>query len=228
MLDVAIAALDGTIVSLNAAIAAIHTTSAIHTTVVSGARDTGGAVTVATEVTTIPTVMHTKVLSVGCTEVVAVSVIVSSSAYSVPGVGTAIGVEEERTTKIEVVTIRVAGIDIVLLLAALIWGLWSTHQKEISLQSKIAFLVCTALLGIPFYGHGAGSFVIGILVLVLLAAILFSYIGKNVSSRLLNTALLCMTLITVGYSSYAVIVIRSTANPPMDQNSPEDVFTLAE
>ncbi len=117
---------------------------------------------------------------------------------------------------------------IVLLLAALIWGLWSTHQKEITSGSKIAFLVCTALLGIPFYGHGVGSVVIGILVLLGLAALLFTNFGRNVSSRLLNTALLCMTLITVGYSSYAVIVIRSTANPPMDQNSPEDVFTLAE
>ena len=33
-------------------------------------------------------------------------------------------------------------------------------------------------------------------------------------------------IIMIGYSSYAVIVIRSTANPPMDQNSPEDVFAL--
>lgn len=30
----------------------------------------------------------------------------------------------------------------------------------------------------------------------------------------------------IGYSSYALIVIRSSANPPMDQNSPEDIFTL--
>ena len=81
-------------------------------------------------------------------------------------------------------------------------------------------------MGIPFYGHGKASVVIGVLVLIILAIILFY--NKIVTSRLLNTALLCMTLITVGYSSYAVIVIRSTANPPMDQNSPEDVFTLAE
>ena len=33
-------------------------------------------------------------------------------------------------------------------------------------------------------------------------------------------------MLMIGYSSYAVIVIRSTANPPMDQNSPEDIFTL--
>jgi hypothetical protein len=32
----------------------------------------------------------------------------------------------------------------------------------------------------------------------------------------------------IGYSSYALIIIRSTDNPPMDQNSPEDIFTLGE
>ena len=35
-------------------------------------------------------------------------------------------------------------------------------------------------------------------------------------------------MIMEGYSSYALIVIRSTANTPMDQNSPEDIFTLGE
>lgn len=33
-------------------------------------------------------------------------------------------------------------------------------------------------------------------------------------------------MLMIGYSSYALIVIRSSANPPMDQNSPEDIFTL--
>ena len=44
--------------------------------------------------------------------------------------------------------------------------------------------------------------------------------------RILNTSLLCMLMLMIGYSSYAVIVIRSVANPPMDQNSPEDIFSL--
>lgn len=44
----------------------------------------------------------------------------------------------------------------------------------------------------------------------------------------MNTALLCTMMIVIGYSSYALIVIRSTANTPMDQNSPEDIFTLGE
>jgi tetratricopeptide (TPR) repeat protein len=33
-------------------------------------------------------------------------------------------------------------------------------------------------------------------------------------------------VIMIGYSSYALIIIRSAANTPMDQNSPEDIFTL--
>ncbi len=43
---------------------------------------------------------------------------------------------------------------------------------------------------------------------------------------ILNTVILAVTVIIIGYSSFAMIVIRSYANPPMDQNSPEDVFSL--
>lgn len=43
---------------------------------------------------------------------------------------------------------------------------------------------------------------------------------------LLNTVLLTVTVIIIGYSSYSMIVIRSLANPPMDENNPDNVFTL--
>jgi len=43
---------------------------------------------------------------------------------------------------------------------------------------------------------------------------------------LLNTIILGITVILIGYSSYAVIVIRSAADPPMDQNNPDNVFDL--
>jgi len=42
----------------------------------------------------------------------------------------------------------------------------------------------------------------------------------------LNTVLLMITVVLIGYSSYAVIVIRSTGNPTMDQNNPDNVFSL--
>lgn len=43
---------------------------------------------------------------------------------------------------------------------------------------------------------------------------------------ILNTIILGVTVILIGYSSFAMIVIRSNANPPMDENNPDNVFAL--
>lgn len=118
-----------------------------------------------------------------------------------------------------------------LLVASIIWGVYESYVQKSKTRMNISFLLTVALLGIPFYGHGTSSVIIGLIVLVILAFYLFSEsIDKKyqISARTLNTSLLCIMMIIVGYSSYALIVIRSTANPPMDQNSPEDIFTLGE
>jgi hypothetical protein len=119
---------------------------------------------------------------------------------------------------------------IVALTCSLIWGVRETHLNRSRRRMNIAFLLNVALLGIPFYSYGWTSVLCGIAVLGILAAYLFLDIKKEwrVSARVLNTTLLCLMMIMVGYSSYALIVIRSTANTPMDQNSPEDIFTLGE
>ena len=119
---------------------------------------------------------------------------------------------------------------IVLLVAAVLWAIYET-QNATDLNMKrqnIAFLLAFALLGVPFYGYGFWAVVIGILVLAVVGWILFRKNKQQplVSPRLKNTALLCMLMLMIGYSTYAVIVIRSAANTPMDQNSPEDIFTL--
>lgn len=46
------------------------------------------------------------------------------------------------------------------------------------------------------------------------------------SKVLANTILLCVTVILIGYSSFAAIVIRSAAMPPMDLNHPENLFNF--
>ncbi|RLD61919.1 MAG: hypothetical protein DRJ01_07085 [Bacteroidetes bacterium] len=43
---------------------------------------------------------------------------------------------------------------------------------------------------------------------------------------ILNTIILAFTVILIGYSSFAMIVIRSAADLPMDENNPENVFSL--
>ena len=73
--------------------------------------DAGRTVTVATIVTTVPTVVHANVLSMRGVEVFAVAVIIAVSTYSMPGMSTMIGVIKMRTSEVEVVTVRVTGID---------------------------------------------------------------------------------------------------------------------
>ena len=120
---------------------------------------------------------------------------------------------------------------IIILAASIIWGVYESYTETSRPRMNISFMLTIALLGIPFYGHGASSVIIGIIVLAALGLYLFAKKldqKYQISARTMNTALLCTMMIMVGYSSYALIVIRSTANTPMDQNSPEDIFTRGE
>lgn len=121
---------------------------------------------------------------------------------------------------------------IALLVAAVLWAIYESYVDRNIKRENVSFLIAFGLIGIPFYGYGWSAVLIGIIVL---GAVGFALNYKRtvnkrpkylVSARLKNTALLCMLMLMIGYSSYALIVIRSVANPPMDQNSPEDIFTL--
>ena len=121
---------------------------------------------------------------------------------------------------------------LILLVLAVIWGIYESYTGTSRLRENISFLLAFGLIGIPFYGYGWSAVGIGVVVLVAVWLLLNrkKMVDKKsvylVPSRLKNTVLLCMLMLMIGYSSYAVIVIRSDANPPMDQNSPEDIFTL--
>ena len=119
---------------------------------------------------------------------------------------------------------------IILLVSVVIWAIYETlYDRGSLIRQNIAFMLSVALLGIPFYGYGIWAVIIGIVVLAVLQLVLFHRKKDKkmlVTARVKNTILLSLLAIMIGYSSYAVIVIRSSANPPMDQNSPEDIFTL--
>ena len=121
---------------------------------------------------------------------------------------------------------------IFLLVGTVIWAIYETYNEGNERRQNVAFTLSVAMLGIPFYGVGWTSVLTGIIALAILWWVL-NYkrtVEKKkialVSARLKNTTLLCLLMLMIGYSSYALIVIRSAANPPMDQNSPEDIFTL--
>ena len=76
-------------------------------------------------------------------------------------------------------------------------------------------------IGLPF---GSGIIIFGIvLVGAMVYGIYYSYKKEKV---LLNTALLGLTFILIGYSSYTSIVIRSNYNPPINENSPDNIMTF--
>jgi len=109
-----------------------------------------------------------------------------------------------------------------LVVATIIWGIWeSMREKHNAVRMKIAFILAIGLSGAPFLND---SPLLGIVLLAALAVALFVY--KKVNPASLNAILLGLFVILIGYSSFVLIVIRSTSNPPLDENSPEDIFTL--
>ena len=111
---------------------------------------------------------------------------------------------------------------ILLTIALLIWAIYESTVNKNYLRMAISFLLSISFVGIPFFGTHV---IIGIFLIIGLG--LFFYFKKQlVNSRWINTILLMVTVLLIGYSSYSVVVIRSSAKPTMDQNSPDNVFSL--
>lgn len=76
-------------------------------------------------------------------------------------------------------------------------------------------------IGLPF---GSGAIIFTLLIIAgLVWGIRYSYKKEK---PILNTVLLGLAFILIGYSSYAIIVIRSNFDPPIDENNPENVMTF--
>jgi tetratricopeptide (TPR) repeat protein len=83
-------------------------------------------------------------------------------------------------------------------------------------------LLFVNVFGLP-YNTGLLIFV-AFTIAALVIGIRYSIKGRRV---ILNYIITCLAVIMIGYSSYAMIMIRSSARPPMNQNNPSDVFSLA-
>jgi len=67
----------------------------------------------------------------------------------------------------------------------------------------------------------------GIFIWVVISGFIYYYVFMQKAARaFVNTALLSLAYIIIGYSSYAMVIIRSNANPPIDMNDPQNPFAL--
>ena len=76
-------------------------------------------------------------------------------------------------------------------------------------------------MGLPF-NSGAAFFMLMVLALSVWGLI-FTYRRQNI---LWNTILLSFTMIVIGYSAFAMVIIRSSANTPTNENQPDNPFSL--
>lgn len=103
---------------------------------------------------------------------------------------------------------------------------WKDQLKGILLTGIVAsgvfLLIYPGIIqGIPVLMELLGPLPFLLLTIVaLIAGIYYTHKNRKV---LLNLILLGLTLILLGYSSYALIYIRSQADPPIDENDPETI-----
>ena len=107
-------------------------------------------------------------------------------------------------------------------IATLIFGLWKVYKKDTSDKTiRILLIAGVVLSGMPFVSD---SWLLSFLVAIAFAALILFY--KKLNARLASNIMLCILSIMIGYSTFAQIIIRSSAQLPMDQNSPDEIFSF--
>ena len=92
-----------------------------------------------------------------------------------------------------------------------------SNRNKIFLFSALA----TFLTGIWIL---TDSIILNILILAAFTGVLWYVAGK--SNVLLNTVYTSIAVIMIGYSSFAIIMIRSSAETPMNENDPSNIFSM--
>ena len=111
---------------------------------------------------------------------------------------------------------------IVLTFGLLTWGIYESYSNKSFIRIAVSFILALTMEGLPFF---SGNILLGVLIIAGVSA-LFYFQKTKISVRWVNTFLIMISMILIGFSSYTVIVIRSSANPTMDQNNPDNLFSL--
>lgn len=90
----------------------------------------------------------------------------------------------------------------------------------VSLAASFDLLAVNGL-GLPF---GSGVILFAIILIGSIVYGLMYSVKKN--HAIMNTAILCLTFIIIGYSSYSMIIIRAKANTVLNNSSPDNVYSF--
>ncbi len=119
----------------------------------------------------------------------------------------------KASIKMVILTILVSVLGVLFFMFGLVQG--STSMV------KLLELLLVNEFSLP-YNSG---FFLFIFLLLVLFVILLRYTRKN-KKVLFNLAINCLLFVCIGYSSYAMVLIRSNGNPSIDQNNPENAYSL--
>ena len=103
------------------------------------------------------------------------------------------------------------------ILAVVLWGIIPYLPKIAALFD----LLFVNVFHLPF-NTGAAVFVLALLALSFWAI----YYTRRKELHLWNTVMLCFTMIVIGYSAFAMVVIRSANNTPTNEGQPDNPFAL--
>ena len=110
----------------------------------------------------------------------------------------------------------------ILAVACFIWAIRALYRQKSVAEIRWSVILSILFSGIPFIGDS-----MLIPVIIMGAVIAYLFIAKKIPVRILNLVVMSIFVIFIGYSSYALLLIRASANPPMNQNAPDNVFALA-
>ncbi|MDO4511406.1 MAG: DUF2723 domain-containing protein [Bacteroidales bacterium] len=110
-----------------------------------------------------------------------------------------------------------------LTLAIFSWAIYEIYKGKSELMMRLSFLAAIFISGMLFIGD---NLLIPAVLLVALGVYLFKFM-KKVHRRIMANVLISSLMIFIGFSCYALIIIRSSANLPLDENSPNTMFGLS-
>lgn len=110
----------------------------------------------------------------------------------------------------------------ILAVGCFIWAISELYKQQSVGKIRLSVALSILFSGIPFIGDS-----MLIPVIIMGAVIVYLFVAKKLPVRILNLVVMSIFVIFIGYSSYALLLIRASANPPMNQNAPDNVFALA-